>query len=83
MKTMILAAATVLSLSAGVALANESGGYGGPTQFTAIPGVLAQAPLPVEKPASAVAQNQNGQVHVFATQSKADASPFQPGYNNG
>ena len=81
MKTMILAAAAALNLSAGMALANESGGYGGPTQFTSIPGVLAQAP--VQNPASAVAQNQNGQVHIYATQSEQAASPFQPGYNNG
>jgi hypothetical protein len=80
MKTMILAAATALTLSAGVALANESGGYGGPTQFTQLPGVLAQAP--VQNQASAVAQG--GQVHVYATQSKqTEVSPFQPGYNNG
>ena len=80
MKTMILAAAAALSLSAGAALANESGGYGGPTQFTSIPGVLAQAP--VQHPASAVAQN--GQVQIYATQaSQQSASPFQPGYNNG
>ena len=79
MKTMILAAAAALSLSAGAAFAND-GGYGGTTQFTSIPGVVAYATA--AKPASAVAQN--GQVRIYATQaSQQSASPFQPGYNNG
>ena len=78
MKIMFLAAAAALTLNAGVALANE-GGYGGPTEFTSIPGVVARAPA--QNQASAVVQN--GQVHVYATQSEQTASLFQPGYNNG
>ncbi len=43
MKTMIIAAAAVLSLSAGVGYAGEGDGAVANTQFTQIPGVFAQA----------------------------------------
>jgi beta-glucosidase-like glycosyl hydrolase len=79
MKTMILAAAAAaLSLGLGSAYAND-GGYGGTTQFTSIPGVVAHATVP--SPASAVAQN--GQVNVYATQSSGGTWLFQPAVNGG
>ena len=78
MKTMILAAAAALSLGLGSAYAND-GGYGGTTLFTSIPGVLAHAP--VQNPPSAVAQN--GQMHVYATQSSGGTWLFQPAVNGG
>ena len=55
MKTMLLAAAAALSLSAGAAYANE-GGPEANTFFTELPGVVAQAQVP-----NAPAYAQNGQ----------------------
>ena len=46
MKTMILAAATLLSVSAGVAYAGDGEGPAANSQFTEIPGVVAQAQVP-------------------------------------
>ena len=46
MKTMILAAATLLSLSAGIAYAGDGEGPAANTQFTELPGVVAQAQVP-------------------------------------
>ena len=56
MKTMILAAATLLSLSAGVAYAGDGEGPAANTQFTELPGVVAQAQVP-----NAPVYAQNGQ----------------------
>ena len=61
MKTLMLAAATALSLSAGVAYANEGG-------------VVAQAPV---QNAPSVATAQNGQVHVYSAQSSRGTWLFQ------
>ena len=78
MKSMIFAAAAVLSLGLGSAFAEENGDAIANTQFTSIPGVLAQA---VQNPTSAVAQN--GQVRVYATQSARGTWLFQPAVNGG
>ena len=59
MKTMMLAAAAVLSLGVGSAFANEGdGGQVANTFFTELPGVIAQAPS--QQVPSAVARNQTG-----------------------
>jgi hypothetical protein len=73
MKTLMLAAAAALSLSAGVAYANEGGAVAN-TQFTELPGVIAQAPV---QNAPSVATAQNGQVHVYSTQSSRGTWLFQ------
>ena len=69
MKTMLLAAAAALSLGIGSAYADSEGGQIANTQFTSIPGFLAQAPA---QNASAVATAQNGR----AVQTYAD--PVEP-----
>ena len=79
MKTLMLAAATALSLSAGVAYANE-GGVVANTLFTELPGVVAQAPV---QNAPSVATAQNGQVHVYSTQSIRGTWLFAPHEGNG
>ncbi|MEJ0018332.1 MAG: hypothetical protein WDN25_17580 [Acetobacteraceae bacterium] len=80
MKTMMLAAAA-LTLSMGAAFANE-GGPAANTEFTEIPGVVAQAPV---QNLPAVATAQNGQVtHSFATRSNNGTWIFAPTqYGNG
>ncbi len=67
MKTMLLAAAAALSLGIGSAYADSEGGQVANTQFTSIPGFVAQAPV---QNAPAVATAQNGQaVQTYVTQS--------------
>jgi hypothetical protein len=82
MKTMILAAAAALSLGMGAAYAGES--EGGPvanTQFTSLPGVIAQAPV---QNAPAVATAQNGQaVHAYVANSNRGTWLFQPSQGGG
>ena len=71
MKTMLLAAATVLSLGVGSAFAADSEGASDQaiTRFTEIPGVMAQAPA---QNAPSVATAQGGQaVHAFVTSSRS------------
>ena len=81
MKTMMLAAATALSLSAGVAYAESEGGPVANTQFTELPGYLAQAPV---ANAPAVATAQNGQaVHAYSTQAAHGTWLFPPQENAG
>ena len=87
MKTMLLAAAAALSLGIGSAYADSEGGQSPITQFTQIPGVLAQAPA---QNASAVATAQNGQngqaVRAYVTQSSHGTwlfPPYQGGGQNG
>ena len=77
MKTMLLAAAAALSLGIGSAYADSEGGGQFPiTQFTEIPGVLAQAPA---QNAPAVATAQNGRaVQTYATQSSHGTWLFPP-----
>jgi hypothetical protein len=78
MKTMLLAAAAALSLGIGSAYADSEGGQFPITQFTEIPGVLAQAPA---QNAPAVATAQNGQaVHAYVTQSSHGTWLFQQPY---
>ena len=80
MKTLILAAATALSLSAGVAYANE-GGVVANTLFTELPGVVAQAPVQNAPP---VATAHNGQaVHAYVSNSSRGTWLFQPDQNDG
>ena len=78
MKTMIIAAAAVLSLGLGSAFAQENANTDANTRFDAIPGVLAQAPA--QKPSTAVAQS--GQMNVYATQSSHGTWLF-PAYQGG
>lgn len=79
MKTLMIAAATVLSLSAGVANANE-GGPAANTQFTSNPSYLAQ--VPVQAPSVATAQSGQA-VHVYSTQSNHGTWLFAPYEGNG
>ena len=75
MKTMMLAAAAVLTLSVGVAYAESEGGPEANTQFTEQPGFLAHAPV---YNAPSVATAQNGQaVHVYSAQSARGTWLFQ------
>lgn len=75
MKTMIIAAATALSLSMGVAYADSEDGQIANTQFTETPGFLAQAPVQNAPP---VATAQNGQaVHAYVTNSNKGTWLFQ------
>ena len=81
MKTMILATAAVLGLGVGAAFADSEGGTVGITQFTELPGVVAQAPV---QNAPAIATAQNGQaVHVYSTQSNHGTWLFAPHQGNG
>ena len=76
MKTMFLAAAAALSLGIGSAYADSEGGQIANTQFTEIPGFLAQAPA---QNAPAVATAQNGHaVQTYATQSSHGTWLFAP-----
>ena len=70
MKTILLAAATLLSLSAGVAYAGDGEGPAANTQFTELPGVVAQAQVP-----NAPVYAQNGQQNRQAN----PAGPERPG----
>ena len=74
MKTMMLAAAA-LTLSMGAAFANEGGPVAN-SQFTEIPGVVAQAPV---QQAPSIATAQSGQsVSVYGTQSSHGTWLFAP-----
>ena len=76
MKTMILAAAAALSLGIGSAYADSEGGQVANTQFTNIPGFVAQAPV---QNAPAVATAQNGQaVRTYVTQSSHGTWLYAP-----
>ena len=73
---MFLAAVAALSLGIGSAYAGEGEGTIVNTQFTSIPGVVAQAPA---QGARAVATAQNGQVvQAYVTQSGRRAWLFPP-----
>ena len=94
MKAMLIAGATLLSLSASVAYAGDGDGPAANTQFTQLPGVVAQAQVPN---APLYAQNgqqnrqtqqaQSGQaVHgygVYSTQSSGGTWLFPPNGNAG
>jgi hypothetical protein len=84
MKTMMLAAAAVLSLGVGSAFANEGdGGTVANTFFTQLPGVVAQAPS--QQVPSAVARNQTGgaPTAAFITNHNSGTWLFQPYQGNG
>lgn len=70
MKTMMLAAAAVMTLGMGAAFADSGDGPAVNTQFTAIPGVVAQAPAPAS---SALASNQSGTT-VYSTSQRSVAT---------
>jgi hypothetical protein len=71
MKTMFLAAATVLTLGVSSAYANEGGPVAN-TFFTELPGVIAQAPA---QDTPSVVTAQNGQAtHVYATRSQGQGT---------
>jgi hypothetical protein len=81
MKTMFLAAAAALSLGVGSAYADSEGGQIANTQFTELPGVIAQAPVQNAPP---VATAQNGQaVHAYVANSSRGTWLFQPDANDG
>jgi len=82
MRTLILATAAALSLSAGVAYAGDSDGATANTLFTSIPGVVAQAQVPQ---ASAVAQGQvsGAPTAAFMTNSNQGTWLFPPNPNQG
>jgi hypothetical protein len=81
MKTMIIAAAAALSLGVGSAYADSEGGQVANSQFTELPGVIAQAPVQNAPP---VATAQNGQaIHTYVTQSSHGTWLFQPYQGNG
>ena len=81
MKTMIIAAAAALSLGIGSAYAGEGEGVVANSQFTEIPGVVAQAPV---QNAPAVMTAQNGQaVQVYVTRSNQGTWLFAPNENSG
>ncbi|MFZ0019722.1 MAG: hypothetical protein WAL10_20540 [Acetobacteraceae bacterium] len=91
MKTMLLAAAAALSLSAGAAYANE-GGPEANTFFTELPGVVAQADVPnapvyAQRGQAQTQQAQNGQAAhgygVYSTQSSRGTWLFAPTGNAG
>jgi len=78
MKTMIIAAAAVLSLGVGFAYADSEGGQYASTQFTQTPGFLAQTPV-----APPVATAQTGQaIQTWVTQSSHGTWLFPP-YSGG
>jgi hypothetical protein len=78
---MIIAAAAVLALNAGVAKAESEGGPVANTQFTSNPGYLAQAPA---QNTPAVVATQNGQaIQVYGTKSIHGTWLFPPHEGNG
>jgi len=81
MKTMIIAAATALSLGIGSAYADSEGGQIANTQFTDTPGFLAHAPV---QNAPAVATAQNGlAVRAYVANSSRGTWLFAPNQNGG
>ncbi len=83
MKTMMLAAAAVLSLGVGSAFAGEGDGTVANTFFTSLPGVVAQAPS--QQVPTAVARNQNGgaPTAAFITKHNSGTWLFPPYQGNG
>ena len=81
MKTMLLAAAAAFSLGVGSAYADGGDGPAANTQFTEVPGVIAQATV---QNAPSVATAQNGQaVQAYVTQSSRGTWLFPPNANQG
>ena len=80
MKTMLLAAVTLLGISATAASASE-GATKPNSWFTELPGVVAQAP--VQQMPAAIAQNQNAPTAAFVTSGRGTVSLFAPNGNEG
>jgi hypothetical protein len=81
MKTMLLAAAAAFSLGVGSAYADGGDGPAANTQFTELPGVIAQAPM---QNAPVVATAQNGEaIHTYVTNSNHGTWLFAPNQNQG
>ena len=81
MKTMMLAAAAVLTLGMSAAFADSGDGPVANTQFTELPGVLAQAQT---DNSSALAQAHTGNgTALFVTGSHPVAQPFPWNPNEG
>ncbi len=76
MRTMMLAAAAVLTLSMGVANAESEGGPNANTLFTQNPSYLAQAP--VQNAPSAATAESGQAVQVYATQGSRGTWLFAP-----
>ncbi len=80
MRTMLLAATAALSLGIGAAYAGEGETPVANTQFTEIPGVVAQAP--VQNPVTVTAQSGQA-VHAYVTNSNRGTWLFAPNGNQG
>jgi hypothetical protein len=80
MKTMLLAATAALSLDLSLAYADDGHGPVSNTQFTAIPGVIAQATV---HHAPAVAPAQNGRMHTYLTNSGRGTWLLPPNQDQG
>jgi len=81
MKTMLLAAAAVLSLSVGAAFAESEGGPAANTQFASIHGYLAEA---AAQQTPSVATAQSGQVtHSYVANSNRGTWLFAPSDGGG
>jgi hypothetical protein len=82
MKTIMLAAAAVVSLGIGSAYAGDGDGPTADTFFTELPGVVAQPP--VQKPASALASNSQGaHINTYVTNRSTGTWLFPPNQNQG
>jgi len=81
MRTMLLVAAAVLSMSAGAAYAESEGGPAANTQFTQTRGYLAEAPVQ-NAPSVATAQNRQA-VHAYVANSSRGTWLFAPNQNEG
>ena len=80
MKTMLLVAAAALSLGVSSAYADDGHGPGSNTQFTEIPGLIAQATV---HHAPAVAPVQNGRMHTYLTNAGRGTWLLPPNQNQG
>jgi hypothetical protein len=77
---MFLAAAAALSLGVSSVYADGGDGPNSNTQFTEIPGVIAQAPV---QNAPAVAPAQNGRMHTYLSNSGRGTWLLPPNQNQG
>ena len=84
MRTTIFAAAAVLALGAGSALADQGEGTHANTLFTELPGVVAQTPVQQPVPgAVAHSQTSGGPIATFVTNSNHGTWVFPPNPNQG
>ena len=82
MKTMIVAAASLLSISIGSAYAGEGQGTIPNTFFTELPGVVAQAPVQ-RAPHAATASQNAAPTHMYVSHSATGTWLFPPNPNQG